>query len=366
MVLLLFPRTFLSERWGLDDCGGRCFMAWVPGDPEPWRNDRACIWGTWGWGGYEEFSSSPPLFVCWAFYSCVQFKQPSSVRPLPATSTSVWVPQTLLFKPHHPQQPFGALSRVVSVLGFCGTVTSLRPATALPVFAYFSSTQLRLWHMVGAQNRSRMWITRGGRGTIGPLLQAPLFRLALAKTTTVGPAVICHMGVSRHMAHGRVQPHACYPPPAVVRTETQVLKSCAQGHTATKWWGWDSSGFVGVPKYSYAFYLTGETKSQRDEETCMKPSCKLARDWVMSLRSSRVGESTFCLALWNDYGHPLSFWTLTSFLITSSMVFSLVWRGLKIETWENRYSEISVRAVEWVCPVHLWTCLVPSIVLSDG
>lgn len=204
MVLLLFPRTFLSEWWGPDDCGGCRFMAWVPGDPEPWRNDRACIWGTWGWGGYEEFSSSTPLFVCWAFYSCVQFKQTSSVRPLPATSTSVWVPQTLLFKPHHPKQPFGALSHVVSVSGFCGTVTSLRPATALPVFAYLSSTQLRLWHMVGAQNRSRMWITPGGRGTN--------FDWSPATGSTVSPCSCKnHYCPSRsHLSYGCVTSHGTW------------------------------------------------------------------------------------------------------------------------------------------------------------
>lgn len=42
-----------------------------------------------------------PVF-CWASNSCLQFKQ-TCVKPLPANSTSVWVPLTLLSKPHHPR-----------------------------------------------------------------------------------------------------------------------------------------------------------------------------------------------------------------------------------------------------------------------
>lgn len=50
--------------------------------------------------------------------------------------------------------------------------------------------------------------------------------------TAVGPAVIC-------------KSHGYYPPSTAGETETQGLTSCAQGHIASKWWGWDLNRSVG-------------------------------------------------------------------------------------------------------------------------
>lgn len=63
------------------------------------------------------------------------------------------------------------------------------------------------------------WAGAEEQSFIDPLLQDSRFSPALAKTTTVGLAIMCHMGLSCYVTHGCHRPQAYYPASAVEEAE---------------------------------------------------------------------------------------------------------------------------------------------------
>lgn len=140
-------------------------------------------------------------------------------------------------------------------------MTSLRPGIVLSLL--LQHTQLSLWHI---HDRCSVKVLGAG--------EQPFIDIT-AGSTVLSCSYKNHCCLpSSHMSVGWLLSPFCR-----WGSWDPGVKSCAQGHTPSKWLSWDlnrSAGFQNIiPVTSFV-----KPQSHRNEETCLKPYCKSTIDWV--------------------------------------------------------------------------------------